>query len=329
MGRFLKFLSFVLFGLSLLAAGAALWGNARYKDKGPSEAEISIIIERGMGIDAIARELHRVGILAVPLVFRIAARLLEADKSLKAGEYAFPPGISPKDALELLQSGKTVIRRVTFAEGLSTAEILGLLRRTEGLQGKIWPVPGEGVLLPETYHFSYGDKRQTIVRRMADGMRDLLENLWRNRAPGLPLAFPLEAVILASIVEKETALASERPRVAAVFINRLRKGMRLQSDPTVVYGLTRGARPLGRPLSRGDLKTASPYNTYLVGGLPPGPIANPGSASLEAVLRPMETDELYFVADGNGGHVFAKTLKQHNRNVAKWRKLNRANKTAK
>ena len=326
MGRFVKFMAFVICGLSLLAGGAALLGQAQFKNSGPSKQEISIIIERGMGIDAIARNLYRAGVLAGPTVFRIAARLSGAGKSLKAGEYAFAPGISPEGALTLLKSGKNVARRVTFAEGLSTREILALLRRTEGLQGTVTPDPGEGVLLPETYHFSYGDRRRDVVRRMADAMRTLVSNLWRNRAPGLPFASPSEAVILASIVERETALPTERPRVAAVFINRIKRGMRLQSDPTVVYGLTRGAGPLGRALTRTDLKTASPYNTYLIGGLPPGPIANPGSASLEAVLRPSKSKDLFFVADGQGGHVFAETLDDHNRNVAAWRKLNRAKK---
>jgi len=324
MARILKFLAFVLIVLSVLFAGAALWGSGRYKNPGPSKTEISVVIERGMGIDAIARELHQAGVLAGPLVFRIAARLLSVEQPLQAGEYAFAPGISPQGVLELLQSGKTAVRRVTLAEGLSTSEILAQLRRTEGLQGSVWPVPGEGALLPETYYFTYGDRRRDIVRRMTTAMAGLLTNLWRNRAPGLPLASPQEAVVLASIVEKETGLAAERPRVAAVFINRLRRGMRLQSDPTVVYGLTRGAGPLGRALTRADMKTASPYNTYLIGGLPPGPIANPGSAALESVLRPAITKDLYFVADGHGGHVFAETLRQHNRNVAKWRKRNRA-----
>ncbi|NQV82640.1 MAG: endolytic transglycosylase MltG [Rhodospirillales bacterium] len=327
MAKILKIIASLVMALSVLVIGAAWWGHGQFKNPGPSETEISVIIERGMGVDAIARELHRSGVLAGPLVFRIAARVLSAKQPLRAGEYVFAPGISPEGALALLQSGKTAVRRVTLAEGLSTTEILALLERTEGLQGKVWPVPDEGTLLPETYHFSYGDQRLNIVRRMASAMRDLLTDLWRNRAPGLPFASPQEAVVLASIVEKETALAIERPRVAAVFINRLRQGMRLQSDPTVVYGLTHGAQPLGRGLTRADLKTASPYNTYLVGGLPPGPIANPGSASLEAVLRPAITKDLYFVADGNGGHLFSKTLKQHNRNVAKWRKLNKASKT--
>jgi len=329
MGRFLKIMAFVICGLSLLAGGAGVWGRTQFRSPGPLKAETSIIIERGMGIDAIAHNLHRAGVLAGPLIFRIAARMYGADKPPKAGEYAFAPGISPEGALELLQSGKTVARRVTLAEGLSTAEILALLRRTEGLQGKVWSVPGEGSLLPETYHFSYGDSRQDVVWRMAVAMRGLLVNLWRNRAPGLPFVSPGEAVVLASIVEKETSLPAERPHVAAVFFNRIKRGMRLQSDPTVVYGLTRGAGPLGRSLTQADLKTASPYNTYLVGGLPPGPIANPGSASLEAVLRPAKSNDLYFVADGQGGHVFAETLKEHNRNVAQWRKMKKANGAAK
>jgi UPF0755 protein len=210
---------------------------------------------------------------------------------------------------------------VTFAEGLTTAEILSQLALTEGLMGIVTALPAEGALLPETYHFSYGDKRQAIVGRMAASLRDQLADLWAKRAPGLPLDSPRDALILASIVEKETAKAAERPRIAQVFLNRLAKGMRLQSDPTVVYGLTKGRRPLSRPLTTADLKTPSPFNTYLIGGLPPSPICNPGSASLESVLRPAPSEELYFVADGTGGHVFAKALKEHNLNVAKWRKI--------
>jgi len=328
MGRPSTIIASLLSLLAVAAGGAVLWGNAAFKRPGPLKTETTVIIERGAGVSAIARDLNRTGVLSHPLVFKIAARLGADDKRLKAGEYAFPSGISVQGVLRLLQSGKIVVRRVTFAEGLSTAEILSQLTLTKGLKGIVRPSPGEGTLLPETYHFAYGDQRGDIVRRMAKAMDILLANLWQNRDETLPLASPEQALILASIVEKETAVPGERPRIAAVFLNRLKKGMRLQSDPTVVYGLT-GGRAFDRTLNRADLKTPSPYNTYLIAGLPPGPISNPGAASLEAVFRPAASRDLYFVADGTGGHVFAATLKEHNKNVAKWRKLNKTNNAGK
>jgi UPF0755 protein len=320
MGRLLKILTAVLSVLSVIGGGGVFWGYSEFRGPGPLAREAVVIIKQGSGAKAIARDLHQAGVLDGPLTFRAAARF-SAGGPLKAGEYAFPAAISPEGVLRLLQSGKTVVRRVTFAEGLTTAEILSQMALTEGLKGIFTQAPAEGSLLPETYHFSYDDMRQALVGRMSSAMRKLLADLWAKRAPALPLNSPREVLILASIVEKETAKAAERPRIAAVFLNRLAKGMRLQSDPTVVYGLTEGVRSLGRPLTAADLKSPSPFNTYLIGGLPPSPICNPGSASLESVLRPAQTEELYFVADGTGGHVFAKTLNQHNLNVAKWRKI--------
>jgi len=325
MGRTLKILALLIIVLAVAGGGAGLWGISQFKKPGPATKEITVIIKRGQGTNEIARDLHKAGVLAGTTVFRFFARLKAGENPIKAGEFAFRPGLSPQGVLRHLQSGKTVVRRVTFAEGLTTAEIMSQLTRTEGLTGLVSPVPDEGALLPETYHFSFGDKRQAIVKRMTDAMRDLLAGLWRQRAPGLPLKTAEEALILASIVEKETGLPAERPRIAAVFLNRLNKGMRLQSDPTVVYGLT-GNGPLGRPLSRADLKRPTPFNTYVIDGLPPVPISNPGSASLEAVLMPSKDTDLYFVADGTGGHVFAKTLDEHNRNVAKWRRINKSRK---
>jgi UPF0755 protein len=241
--------------------------------------------------------------------------------SLRAGEYSFSPGASVNEVLEKITSGKTVVHRLTIPEGTTSREVLLEIEALTTLSGPLPPVPLEGMILPETYHFSRGDSREELLKRMSDAMTDAAAELWEDRADGLPFNSIEEAIILASIVEKETAVAEERGLVAGVFINRLRRGMRLQSDPTVVFGITLGKAPLGRALRRSDLKQSTPYNTYLVDGLPPGPIANPGRESLEAVLNPAATKFLYFVADGSGGHAFAETLGEHNRNVAHWRKI--------
>jgi len=309
----------VIFGF--VAVGAGLWVYSGFSRPGPLENDTTLIIERGSGASAIARELKRASVIDDTLVFKLGARFLSGPVPMKAGEYLFPSGVSAETAVRILQTGKTVIRRVTIAEGLSSSEVVAVLRNTKGLTGRLSPGQAEGSLLPETYHFSFGDTRAALIERMQVAQQKLLSDLWAKRSEGLPLSSPKEALILASIVEKETGKKGERGRVAAVFINRLRKNMRLQSDPTVVYGITEGKVPLGRKLSRTDLKQSTPYNTYTIKGLPPTPIANPGRDAIRAVLHPLMSDELYFVADGSGGHFFAETLKQHNRNVARWRKF--------
>lgn len=306
----------------LAVAAGALWFylQSRYEAPGPLAAEAVVIVPRGAGLAAIADDLAAAGVISDPTLFRLGVRLFGDARALQAGEYAFPPAVSMKAAAELIASGQTVVHRLTIPEGLTSVEIVALLAAAEPLDGTIDQVPPDGALLPETYHFHRGDSRAAVLQRMDEAMDEALKDLWDKRAPNLPLNTPEEALVLASIIEKETGVDSERALVAGVFVNRLKKGMPLQSDPTVVYGITEGKAPLGRSLTRKDLASPTPYNTYQIAGLPPGPIANPGRAALEAALNPAATEYLYFVAAGDGGHAFAKTLAEHNRNVAKWRK---------
>jgi UPF0755 protein len=240
---------------------------------------------------------------------------------LKAGEYEFTSGVSAIETLEMLAQGKIVKRRLTIPEGLTSAEVAALVRDAPALDGDVGPVPANGSLLPDTYFYSHSDRRSELIERMRRAMTQSVKQLWDERAPDLPLSSPRDVIVLASIVEKETAREQERPRVAAVFLNRLRLGMRLQADPTVLYALTAEAGgKLDRPLMHADLTIDSPYNTYKVKGLPPEPINNPSQASLRGVTQPERTADLYFVADGRGGHVFAQTLADHNRNVVLYRR---------
>lgn len=312
--------------ISLLAIGGGyMWlKNAYHSTSGPDEDAI-VLIEKGMGVAAIAAHLKQEGIVESANVFRFGDQLFGAKQPLRAGEYRIPANANPASVAEILKTAEQVVYKTTIAEGLTTLEIIDFLRDEPGLQGNIVTIPAEGTLLPETYHFHRGETRLSIIKRMADAMQRTVDELWESRAPSLPLATPYEAVILASIVEKETGVAAERVKVAGVFINRLNKKMRLQSDPTVVYGITNGAGPLGRALTRKDLDGVTAFNTYEINRLPPTPIANPGRKAIEAVLNPAQTDAIYFVADGTGGHAFAKTLKEHNRNVRAWRKFNKKN----
>jgi UPF0755 protein len=311
------------FGIAVLAGLVAYNVARQFESPGPLASETNLVIPRGAGLAVIARTLTDAGVIRDALTFRLGVTFHDTAREMKAGEYRFPAAASMREVMDILTSGETVVHRLTVPEGLTSREIVALVAAAEGLSGEPGPVPPEGSLLPETYHYSRDDERAQLIDRMQLAQRELLRQLWDERDPDLPFNSPDEALILASIVEEETALDDERALVASVFINRLKRGMRLQSDPTVVYGLTQGQAPLGRALTRQDLAKPNPYNTYLNDGLPPGPIANAGRAALQAVVNPATTGYLYFVADGSGGHAFAETLDEHNRNVAKWRKLKR------
>lgn len=309
--------------VATLLAGALLWAALRLVAPGPLTEPTTVVIPRGSGLEAVAITLADAGVVQSPLLVVFGATLGGSTRDLRAGEYAFAPGISAGEVLEQMRRGRTVVHRLTVPEGLTSAQILSLLEKEPALAGDPPPRPKDGSLLPETYNFSYGDTREQMVERMQRAMTQALAEAWRNRDKDLPYKAPEEALAMASIVEKETAVAAERARVAGVYVNRLEQGMRLQSDPTVIYALTEGSGELGRALTRNDLRVESPYNTYMAAGLPPGPIANPGKASILAALKPERHEFLYFVADGTGGHAFAKTLPDHNRNVAHWREVQR------
>jgi len=283
---------------------------------------MTVIIKPGSSSLSIAKQFVSDGILKSPWFFLGAQNLHYPRKKLKAGEYLIPKSASILDIIDQMEAGRTVVRKLTIPEGLTAHQIMNRIKNTHSLSGQIVRLPAEGMLLPETYTYSYGDDRQKLVDRMEKAMSDLLKRLWFNRKIDDSLIeTPELALNLASIVEKETGLPSERRRVAAVFLNRLEIGMPLQADPTVIYAITEGRGELDRDLTRKDLKIQSPFNTYVVKGLPPCPIACPGRASIEAVLSPADTDDLYFVADGTGGHAFSANLADHNRRVSEWRKV--------
>ncbi len=311
----------VVLGLLLLLALAAVWSYAGPGPRAKAGETTSVVLERGAGVDQIADALRDAGVITSAGLFSVAARLTGAASQLKAGEYEIRSGASMASVLADVRAGRVVRRLLTIPEGWTSGMVLDAVNREVVLTGTA-DEPPEGSILPDSYEIQRGQPREAVIRRMQDAQDKLLAELWANRQAGLPVTTPEEAVTLASIVEKETGVASERPRVAAIFVNRLRKGMLLQSDPTIIYGLTKG-RPLGRGIRASELAADSPWNSYKVVGLPPGPIANPGRDALAAVLNPPKTNELYFVADGTGGHAFATTYEEHARNVERWRAIER------
>lgn len=310
---------FILLLLGVLAAFAVLqvWAGA-----GPSKENTTVLVAEGASLTGAANQLEQAGVIRSARVFTILARVFGGGAPIKAGEYRFLKGLSQSDVLATLQGGKTLQRTVTVPEGTPSVIVHDLLMKAPGLVGEV-AVPPEGTILPDTYSYNRGETRQAVMDRMTKAMVDFLAVAWQKRKPGIAVDNPRDALILASIVEKETGVASERRMVAGVYSNRLKRGMKLQADPTVIYPVTRG-RPLGRRILRSELDAQNGYNTYAMIGLPQGPIANPGRASIEAVLDPESTNAIFFVADGTGGHIFADTYEQHDANVQKWRALRRA-----
>ncbi|WDI30742.1 endolytic transglycosylase MltG [Hyphococcus flavus] len=324
-GAVKSFLLFLvgLFLLSAIALGAGGYlGYRMAVNDGPLQENTIVLLKSGSAVSTIADELHDAGAIEHPELFVAAVRLRQQQNEVKAGEYEIPARASVLEIIDMLVEGKSILHYFTAAEGLTTAQILRAINDNEILTGEVTLEIAEGALLPETYAFHRGDTRDQVLQRMMTAQDALINALWDERATELPFSTPAEALILASIVEKETAVPEERDRIAAVFVNRLKRGMRLESDPTIIYGLTQG-EPLGRGLRQSELRGETPYNTYVIRGLPPTPIANPGGASIEAVLNPADTEDLFFVADGTGGHAFATNLRDHERNVAQWRRIER------
>ncbi len=327
--RRLGVLAVALLALAAVA-GVVLYvkGREAFFAPGPLSSATTLVVPKGAGVDRIAAILHDGGVIDDPRLFRVGVRLMGMQGRLRAGEYAFPVAASAARAMEILASGAVVQHRLTIPEGWTVKQALALIAEAPALEGAPPETLDEGALLPETYAYTLGEDRDVLVRRMAAAQARVLAEGWDARAAGLPLKSPTEALVLASVVERETAVPEERAHVVAVFVNRLRLGMRLQSDPTVVYGLSDGMGTLPRPLTRRDLEAEHPFNTYVIAGLPPAPICLPGKRAIQAALNPAESKDLYFVADGNGGHVFARTLDEHNRNVAKWRAVEKRAKSA-
>ncbi|KPH10819.1 endolytic transglycosylase MltG [Rhizobium acidisoli] len=326
-GQVVLFLNFIMTMAVLVCVVAVIgfyYATSTYRNPGPLQTNTNFIIRNGAGLAEIASNLERNAIISDARIFRyITATHLSAGESLKAGEYEIKARASMSDIMELLKSGKSILYSVSFPEGLTVRQMFNRMLDDQVLEGDLpAALPAEGSLRPDTYKFSRGTKRAEIIQQMAAAQQKIVDQIWDKRDSSLPLRSKEEFVTLASIVEKETGVADERAHVASVFLNRLGKGMRLQSDPTIIYGLFGGdGKPADRPIYQSDLKRETPYNTYVIKGLPPTPIANPGKDALEAVANPWKTQDLYFVADGTGGHVFAATLEEHNANVKRWRKL--------
>ena len=306
----------------ILALAGFIWANNSYNSAGNYTDTKHIIIEKGSGTASILNQLSAAGAIKHPTLLRVVARM-KGLKNLRYGEYLLEPHLSPKQIFERLHKGEVVVRKITVTEGKTVYDVVELLTKAEGLTGEIPQDIKEGSLMPQTYYYQWGDSYKSIIKQMQNQMAENLKRMWEFRRMDIPLTTPEQALILASIVEKETGNADERPLVASVFTNRLKTHMPLQSDPTAVYGITAGA-PLGHLPTGADMKSQNPYNTYIIPALPPGPICNPGIATIEAVLNPADTSYIFFVANGQGGHNFSSGLAEHNKNVNVYRKARKA-----
>lgn len=304
--------------LLLIVGGNFVYG---WNAKGPSQRDVTIIIKPGSSLPLAAKSLEKGGVIKSADAFVTRAKILGGSTSIKAGEFLIPTGASNADIMSILQGGKAVQRMVTIPEGMPSIQVHERLMANDTLTGEI-PVPAEGSIMPDSYAFEKGESRADVLKRMQAAMTQAVQELWPKRSKNTVVKTPQEAVTLASIVEKETSKKSELREVAGVYSNRLTKGMMLQADPTIIYPITRG-KPLGRRIRQSEIQAVNDYNTYSMTGLPKGPIANPSRAAIEAVLNPASTSALFFVADGSGGHVFADTLEEHNRNVEKWYAIRR------
>ena len=311
----------ILIVLGVILAGVIGWGVNQWTGEGPAQEPVQVMVPSGANLTRTSQILEEAGVITDARIFRLGARYEKLGSSIQAGEFLLPAGISMHDAMRCVVDQSTcerVVYRITVVEGsMQQVEAMDVLT------GEVAETPAEGTLAPETYQVNRGDTRQALITRMQAAQARILDEAWANRADDLPISNKAEALILASLIEKETGVAEERGAVASVFENRLKRRMKLQTDPTVIYGVTEGKAPLGRGLRRSELDRPTPWNTYIIPALPETPIANPGRASIEAAVNPEETDFLYFVADGTGGHAFARTLAEHNRNVAKWRQIER------
>jgi UPF0755 protein len=319
-------LSFVVLAV-LGAAGVFLWAAQSFYAEGGHKAEMTFQVERGSGLATVAEKLEAQSLVANKWIFRAGTIALKKERSIKAGEYRLTAGASMAEILTELTEGTPITYSVTIPEGFTSWQVLDRVNATEILEGEITQIPAEGSLLPDTYVFERGDSRQDVIDRMQEAQTKLLAEIWETRAADLPIKTPQELVTLASVVEKETGVAGERPQVAAVFVNRLKRGMRLQSDPTIIYGITKGEGKLGRGIRKSEIEEKTPYNTYQIDGLPIGPIANPGIDALKAAANPAISEDLYFVAAGpvpSDGHLFAKSYAEHRKNVAKYRAIEKA-----